>query len=290
MADRDVLPRHKRVQHPPRLRLTERDVKAILAVHEYRVLRRDQIQRLLFPSKNTANHRLSRLYQHRFLARRWREVEYGQGMGQALYLLDERGADVAVQRLGIDHSQIRWRETHNHVGSPFLEHMLMVNEVRIAFTLAARTEGYSIEKWVGEEKLKASRDYVYVSAPGQARRRVAIIPDGYFVLNLGDKRAHFFLEVDRATQPHRRWMQRVRAYMSYVHSGRYSERFGTHSLRVLTVTTGPRRLTNLRRTTEEAGGGCMFWFTTLAQAQPRGILSFPVWQVATQPETARLAL
>jgi len=164
----------------------------------------------------------------------------------------------------------------------------MVNEVRIAFTLAARRGGYSIEKWVGEEKLKASRDYVYVSAPGQARRRVAIIPDGYFVLNLRDKRAHFFLEVDRATQPHRRWMQRVRAYMSYVQSGRYSERFGTRSLRVLTVTTGPRRLTNLKRTTEEAGGGRMFWFTALAQAQVRAILALPIWQVAMQSDAQPL--
>ena len=110
------------------------------------------------------------------------------------------------------------------------------------------------------------------------------------MLNLGDKRAHFFLEVDRATQPHRRWMQRVRAYMSYVQSGKYSERFGTHSLRVLTVTTGPRRLTNLKRTTEEAGGGPMFWFTPLAQSQPRAILSLPMWQVATQTEVACLVI
>ena len=187
---------------------------------------------------------------------------------------------MATEQLGINRSQIKWQETHNHVGSPFLEHMLMVNEVRIVFTLAARRASYSIEKRVGEEKLKASRDYVYVSAPGQAGRRVAVIPDGYFMLNLGDKRAHFFLEVDRATQPHRRWMQRVRVYVSYVQSGRYSERFETQSLRVVTVTTGPRRLTNLRRTTEEAGGGRMFWFTTRDLARHDTIFAQPVWQVA----------
>ena len=195
---------------------------------------------------------------------------------------------MATEQLGINRSQIKWQETHNHVGSPFLEHMLMVNEVRIVFTLAARREGYSIEKWVGEGKLKASRDYVYVSAPGQARRRVAIIPDGYFILNLGAKRAHFFLEVDRATQPNRRWMQRVRAYMSYVQSGRYSERFGTRSLRVLTVTTGPRRLANLKRTTEEAGGGRMFWFTTRDLARHDAIFAQPVWQVAGREGLFRL--
>lgn len=32
-----------------------------------------------------------------------------------------------------------------------------------------------------------------------------MIADAYFVLNLGDKRAHFFLEVDRATEANKRW-------------------------------------------------------------------------------------
>jgi len=282
MSNRSILPRHRRVNDPPRMRLTQRDVQMVLAAYEYRVLRRDQIERLFFPSKNTANDRLKRLYQHRFLARRWVPVEYGQGTGQALYLLDERGANLVAEQLGIDRAKVRWRAAHNRVGSPFLEHTLMVNDVRIAFKLATEQQGYEIDKWVTEDELKAVKDYVRIEMQGGARRTMAVIPDGYFILNLGDRRAHFFLEVDRATLANRRWGWRVQAYLVYARSGKYCERFGTRSLRVLTVTTGSKRLSNLKRTTERAGGGNMFWFAVLAETQPDKVLPEPIWQVASQ--------
>ena len=279
------LPRNKRVEEPPRMRLTSRDIQVVLAVYEYRVLRRDQVQQLFFPSKNTVNERLKRLYQHGFLERRWLPVEYGHGTSQPIYLVAERGADLVAQKLGIDREDVAWRESHNQVEMFFIEHTLMVNQIRIAFTLAAEAAGYTVDKWIKEDELKATRDYVSVTTPGGAQRRVAVIPDGYFILTMGDKRAHFFLEVDRATEANRRWGQKIQAYMIYTQSGRYTERFGTHSLRVLTVTTGERRMANLKRATEEVGGGQMFWFTTVEEAQPDTILTAPIWHVATLQDT-----
>ena len=41
------------------------------------------------------------------------------------------------------------------------------------------------------------KDYVRVSGR-HGSLRVAVVPDAYFVLNLGNRRAHFFLELDRA--------------------------------------------------------------------------------------------
>jgi len=283
-VEKMALPRHKRVENPPRIQLTERDVQVILAVYDYRALQRDQIERLFFPSKNTANDRLSRLYQHRFLERRWLKIAYGEGMGQAIYLLAERGADVVAEQLGIDRGAVDWKEGRNKVGSPFLEHALMVNDVRIAFNLAAQQAGYTIDKWIKEDELKAAKEYVYLTTASGARRKVAVIPDAYFVLNLGDKRAHFFLEVDRATEANKRWGFKVQAYKAYTESGRYTERYGTRSLRVLTVTTGEKRLVNLKRATEEAGGGQMFWFSTFEEAKPDKILRTPIWRVATRDD------
>ena len=284
-----MLPRHKRVDDPPRMRLTERDTQVVLAVYDYRALRREQIGKLFFPSRNTANERLQRLYQHGFLERRWSPVEYGQGTSQAIYLLAEKGADLVAQQLGVDRGAVAWQESHNQVGSPFLEHTLMVNEVRIAVTQAASQAGYRVEKWVKEEELKARKDYVDVSTSGGARRKIAVIADGYFVLNLGDKRAHFLLEVDRATEANKRWAMRVQAYRVYTESGRYSERYGTRSLRVLTVTIGPKRLANLKRTTERAGGRQMFWFTTLERVGAgEGVLSGKIWEIAGQEGSSAL--
>ena len=284
-----MLPRHKRVDDPPRMRLTERDTQVVLAVYDYRALRREQIGKLFFPSRNTANERLQRLYQHGFLERRWSPVEYGQGTSQAIYLLAEKGADLVAQQLGVDRGAVAWQESHNQVGSPFLEHTLMVNEVRIAVTQAASQAGYRVEKWVKEEELKARKDYVDVSTSGGARRKIAVIADGYFVLNLGDKRAHFLLEVDRATEANKRWGMRVQAYRIYTESGKYSERYGTRSLRVLTVTIGPKRLANLKRTTERAGGRQMFWFTTLERVgAAEGMFSGRIWEIAGQEGSSDL--
>ena len=260
------------------MRLTPRDIALLRLVEQYRVLRRDQAQRLLFPSKNTANERLKRLYQHRFLLRRWLPVEYGQGMGQALYLLDCAGADVLAQARGDDRSGIGWRRARNLVSSSFLQHTLMINDVRVAVTLAARQALYRLERWEGEDELAAKPDYVWVPTR-RGRLRIAVIADSYFALHLGDRRAHFLLEADRATVSNKRWALRVRAYLQYVRGGQYARRFGTRSLRVLTVTTGERRLANLKRTTEKARGGTMFWFTTQDRATPSAVLSEPVWRV-----------
>jgi len=257
-----------------------RDVDALQAVHDYRVLRRDQIQKLLFPSCNTANYRLQRLYQHGFLERRWCPVEYGQGSGRALYLMGNRGLQLLTQRLGNMPQATSYRIVRKTVRSPFLEHTLAVNDVRIAFSIAAQRERYGIQKWVREDDLKAAREYVYASTTTGTRRNVAIIPDAYFVLNLGDRRAHFLLEVDCATETSHRWAQRVRAYLAYVGSGQYARRFGTTSLRILMTTTNLTRLTHLKRATEQVGGQSLFWFATLEQASPEAILSERIWQVA----------
>ena len=270
------------------MRLTERDVQVILAVHDYRALRREQIEKLFFPSRNTANARLQRLYHHGFLERRWLPVEFGRGTSQAIYLLAERGADVVAGQLGSDRGATNWREAHNEVGSLFLEHTLMINDVRIAASLAAQQRGYAIEKWLKEEALKGMKEYVSLTTEGGARRKVAVIPDAYFMLSLGDRRAHFFVEVDRGTEANKRWAQKVRAYVAYTESGRYSERYGTRSLRVLAVTMGGKRMANLKSTTQKAGGGTMFWFTTLQQIQAGDLLNEAVWEVAGQRGSHRL--
>ena len=269
------------------MRLTQRDIRVVLAVHEYRALRADQVCRLFFPSRNTANDRLKRLYQHRFLERRWLPVEYGHGMGQAIYLLGRRGTELITQQ-GTDPGIPSLQRGHNNVGSPFLLHRLMVNDVRIAFTQACRRHGYRLEEWVGEDDFKTSTDHVQIKAANGRRQRVAILPDAYCVIQAGDKRAHFFIEADRGTVPGRRWKQRVQAYLAYAQGGGYTRRFRTRSLRILTVTLGEKRLANLKRVTEKAGGGSLFWFTTHDHLQPEAVLSGQIWQVAGQPGASTL--
>jgi hypothetical protein len=83
--------------------------------------------------------------------------------------------------------------------------------------------------------------------------------------------------------------EKVQAYLEYTRSGKYAERYGTRSLRVLTVTTGEKRLANLKRATEQAGGREMFWFTTVEQVgSGEGLLVAKIWQVAGQEGVSAL--
>lgn len=272
----------------PPIRVTPRDRDLIHTIYTHRVLRRDQIERLYFPSKNTANARLAKLNQHGYLCRRRLPVEYGQGSSQWLYLLGSRGANLVAQVEGIDLEQLAWRRSHNHVSTMFLEHTLMVNDIRIAMQLGANRAGYRIERWLREEELKAQPDRVWIeTAPGQ-RREVALVPDGYFALAFGQRRAHFFVEADRATESNGRWAQKVLAYLAYVRSGAYARRYGTDCLRVLTVTTSQQRLHNLLRTTRKTGGGSMFWFTTMDRATPEQMLQAPIWRIPGQEAPSAL--
>ena len=267
--------------------LTERDRRVVEAVHVYRILRRDQVQALFFPSARTAQRALARLFHHGYLQRRFLPTEYGTGQGQAIYLLDERGADLVVSQSGVDRGDLSWRRGHNQVGGLFLEHTLAVNDVRIAVSLAARGQGWRIERWIDEDQLRSreAKDYVevkWVDSRGSARRRrMAVVADGYFLLNFG-KRAHFFLEVDQGTVPNKRWATKVRTYLAYWNSGKYERRYQTQSLRILTVTSGEGRLRNLKATTEQAGGKRIFWFTTFEKAISEDALTTPIWQMAGQ--------
>ena len=281
-------PSHRHRRSPPPIRLTPRDRDLIDAVYSYRVLRRDQLQRLYFPSKNTANARLQRLHQHGYLARRRLPVEYGQGSGQWLYMLARRGAQLVAQTQGIDVEESGWSRSQFHVSSMFLEHKLMVNDIRIAMALAANQTGVRVERWLREEDLKKQPDRVWIASRRGGRRRVALIPDAYCTLVEDDRRAHFFLEADRATESNGRWSQKVEAYLAYVRSGGYARRYGSDCLRVLTVTTGERRLRNLLRATQRVGGGAMFWFATLGQTRPETILKAPIWWIAGQEAPSAL--
>ena len=269
-----------------------RDVRLVVSVHQHRILRRDQLQRLHFPSKNTANARLRRLHAHGYLARRRLPVEDGQGSSQYLYMLASRGAQLVADRLGVDLAEIGWKRSQNHASSLFLDHTLMVNDVRIAVELAARRQGDRVQRWITEDELKRSPDRVQIEPERGRSRRVALVPDAYFCLAFGQRRAHFFLEADRATVPNRRWAQKVLAYLAYLRSGAYARRYGTDCLRVLTVTTSEKRMRNLMRTTQTAcadrNGVRLFWFTWLERATPKTILQAPLWHVPGKDEPMAL--
>jgi hypothetical protein len=87
-----------------------------------------------------------------------------------------------------------------------------------------------------------------------------------------------------------RWQEKIKAYIEFRDRGLSERHFGTRNFRLLTVTTTERRLKNLKRATEKAGGDHRFWFAVHESIdiwQPRRLL-MPVWLVATKDDEQSL--
>ena len=272
--------RHKRLRHPPRLRLTERDKQVVMAVNDYRVMRQDQLQRLLFPSRSTAQVRLWRLWQHGYLKRQFLPVIGGIQTSPVLYVLDRRGAELLQNDFGYDDESLRWSRSQRFTHQ-FLDHTLGLSEIRLAITLSCREHDWQLKTWLDENALKADYDKVQVG-----KRLVAVLPDAYFVIGVPVGELHFFLEYDRGAEHLRYFKRKMAAYVAYYRTGKCDARYGTNKVRVLTVNEGGRtgagrkRLANLKRVTEEAGGRRRFWFGSLLDVSSEDVLSAAIWQVA----------
>jgi len=283
------LSRYKRAETPPAMVLTERDKEIVKSVYTYRLLTCGQVETLLFSPDGNQDHptktsicrkRLKLLYQHEYLDRIHLPIVPNQGSRPVVYCLAEQGAQLVANEQGVERPSVAWRRKDNDVDIYFLDHSLRINDVRIAVTLSAKRDGWVLTRWVTERELKSLGERV--RDPARPDRSLPIAPDAYFTLERGDKRASFFLEVDQATEANKRFKAKIQAYLVYVTSGAYQERYQTKSLRVLTVTTGEKRVVNLKSTTEKVEGSDFFWFTTFDLATAEGFLTAPIWRIAGQ--------
>lgn len=304
-ANRASKPRRRRIlqrsapHERPGLQLTPRDLDVLASVYACRALTTLQIQIRHFPSSQTSargpivrcQERLKRLFHHGYLHRDEQPTRLSDGRQPLIYFLARRGAAALAAHWQLSLTDLDWhpRDSAAGAGQLFLGHLLKTNDVRIAVELGATQYACAIEEWRDERSLRRrhQRDYVTLTKPQGKRERVALVPDGYFCLARAGARYHQFLEIDMATTigrslgaQHRDWTRRVRAYIAYHQSGQYQARYNAENFRVLTVTTGPERLANLKAVTEEAGGRARFWFATFEDMTPCTALTGSVWQIA----------
>jgi hypothetical protein len=303
------LPRLKRARSEqlPGFSLTQRDIATVEAVWEYTALTAEHIETLFFPrsfvqgkkqTNSNCQTRLRQLFHRGLLLRTEQPTAIGEPRKPFVYWLDRAGAEAIAISRGSEFASVGWRPGRQKVGLQFLAHLLDSNTVRVHVVRAAQTHGFSVAEWRSEEELRKAHaaDVVTIRTPQDTRQTATVIPDGYFVLTIptGDDQAlryPCFVELDRRTvtgQAHEwshgqhDWAKKITTYLAYIRSGKYEARYGTRQGRILTVTTGQRRLANLKRITEERGGKARFWFTTLAQINTGDILTDPLWSVATR--------
>ena len=118
-----------------RCRLTERDLKILLALNNYRYLRTSQIKRLVFADTQTlqsARRRLRCLYHHGYIGVLKPFIQVGHGSGENAYFIDRHGADL-LKEYG---ESVRTFKSPGQVKHRFLRHALELSEFHLLLELA----------------------------------------------------------------------------------------------------------------------------------------------------------
>ena len=104
-----------------------------------------------------------------------------------------------------------------------------------------------------------------------------VSPDAFFTIEDKDDWLHFFLEADRSTMPHKRFLKKTKAYWQFWAEEKHKDKFNISVFRVLTITKTEERKEGLRQQTRESE---MFLFACQKNyniKKPETILD-PIWQ------------
>lgn len=281
--------RYIRPKNPEPIALTSRDKLVVKTINDSRLMRQDQVQRLLFPSKNTAQVRLRKLWEHGFLRRQFLPVLGGIQNSPVLYEIDSRGVELLRNEFGYDETALRYSRNKN-ISTQFIDHTLGLSEIRLAFEISCKNQGFTLKTWLDEKTLKSSYDEVQVGG-----RLEAVLPDAYFTISIPELGGvHFFVEYDRGPEHLKFIKKKMAAYVAYFRSDKCKQRYGTNRVRVLTVNeggktkAGKKRLDNLKRVTEEVGGSSHFYFSRMASVTTDDVLLDPIWLIAGSSKLASL--
>lgn len=290
--------------------LTRRDYLMLKTIAEYGALTAQQVSMLFFPPATThskviphsnCQYHLKRMRDLNYVQRVERYQLLTEGKKPYLYAVTRKGIQALAAFLDCEVQDISWRHTDVRLTAPYVEHLILMNDVRVAIAKAVQDKpSLQLLTWHDELTLKQThhRDTIPVKTPQGKTHTGKLIPDAYFVLSTQShqENKHFFVEIDRATETgtssderQRTWMRKITMYLVYYQrNGLYEQRYGTHKGRVLTVTTNEARLHNLKRLTEEAGGKQRFWFTTFERLNAQTVLTGSIWQMAHAQGTTSL--
>lgn len=296
MAD-EKKPRLKRLKradkgHVQKLLLTERDTDLIRSVYAHQVLTTTQIRLLIFdgkPRSTQCDLRLKLLFHHGYLERRSQATLYKDNK-PLVYFLTEKGARHLATSDGVDRSEIYWRAKFNQISPYHIQHLLQVNDVRIAIEQSCADRQYDLI-WLDEFTIRRLKlyDKFQVRSTAGAIYTTTLIPDGFFTIDTPDLWLSCFLEVDRGTESLKVVTLKLSKYLAYFATNAYRERYGTQDEHghevypcVLTITTSQKRVIHLRSVAREVGASDIFLFTTFADLTSESVFAQPIWQTATR--------
>jgi hypothetical protein len=264
----------------PSMRLTARDGHILEAIHAFDgVLSDEQIKRLFFTGSSQMQLRMRLLYTYGYVSRPDRRRR--ASIPTMVFWLTEQGAAYVAGLTGTPVNEFAYRKEPKWMQ---LTHDLAVNDVRLSFIQACQTSpDITLEEWIPQAEFWAYPDRVEYTLPDGKTGRRFIRPDGYAVVRRGEYVSRLLLELDRATEHNPRFgLEKVIPGIAYIRSKGYKIRFGFNSGKWLVVTTGEKRLQNMKRVTERVAGSNagLFYFTTYKEITDQTILTNPIWYKA----------
>ncbi len=241
----------------PGWRITSRDLDILAAIYRHRFLTRQLVEWAFFSREDVdferrsslAARRLQVLYEAGYVQRLILPVLPGSGRRPLVHALAPRGADAVASHLGVDREKVEWQPRHNRTTAFFMEHALATARLWASLTAALRSTQLRIRRWVGEAELRRWEMRGY---DREATRMIPIRPDGYLCLDWPDNAfVAFFVEVDMGTETNARVERKLRAYQELRREVATSC-LEMSKFHLLVVTSGHRRMENLRRV---AAGG-----------------------------------
>jgi hypothetical protein len=240
--------------------ITERDHELLLSLYRYRYLSASQVQRLHFPSAQTAARRLRLLAEGGYVS-----LFRSPAIPDRLATLARAGAETVAERLGVPLDETGWDSRRQRPKDYlFLKHFLAASDFRISLTRACaahpavRLLGFLPEHVVERTPAGAVQKYIrdVIADTDGGRQKLAHTPDGVFALGGVGRAALFFLEIDRGTEvlttADRGVLKIVRFYLQYLIANayqRYQEDFGVaapfRAFRVLLVTPRAQSIRSL---------------------------------------------
>lgn len=270
------------------MRLTQRDRRILETIHAFDgVMSLKQIDQLFFSGhgRTQPRARMRQLCANGYVAAPDRDNIHRVPRGETIYWLGKEGAALVAGLQGMALHDFHWLRRPRYA---MLSHDLAVNDFRIIVqTAAGRQSELTLQRWIPEGEFLSRPDKITYTDTSKKRCSRSVRPDGFFTLQhaLKPYPFAFLLEMDMGTEDNPRFVrEKVRPGLAYLHSEAYRQRFGVHHGRFLVITTGQRRLYNMKVQAECNGGAGLFYFTTLTAVNSQTVLSKPVWWLAGRSE------
>jgi len=306
MSEPQKTPRKSRIPNV----LTPVDMSLLYTVYRYYFVSVEQVTRALYKpgSLTTVRNRLASLEKRGFLLSLYYPT-IRKGNSPKIYTIAREGLNVLKEQEYDVPSRFRPVEQKEKTYF-FLKHTLSVNDVLIACTNIEKSyPGIKLVKMIHERQLKLEPEKYPIGIFNEQGKLVkeetfTLIPDAFVEFHIehekGRWRSCVLFELDRGTTEAKRFKKKIRAYLTYLKTGRFTKKYKARSVTIAYPTTaGNERVEQMQewtrdeliKTNDAREFGNTFVFTALPdQFDSEWLLLCNVWVRSFQGNDKPFAL